>query len=93
MFNPFSLMNQNFVSRKWMSLQFSMSARENQNRAVHSKVKASPKEEAERVGKYMVRPLFSLERLSFSEKEGKVCYRYGKEAEELERMDYAAGPP
>jgi len=56
--------------------------------SVHSKVKASTKEEAERVGKYMIRPLLSLERLSFSEKEGKVCYRYGKEAEELERMDY-----
>jgi hypothetical protein len=70
-----------------------MSARENQNRAVHSKVKASTEEEAERVGKSMVCPLLSLERLSFSEKEGKVCYRYGKEAEELERMGYAAGPP
>ena len=56
--------------------------------SVHSKVKASTKEEAERVGKYMIRPLLSLERISFSEKEGKVCYRYGKEAEELERMDY-----
>ena len=33
-------------------------------------------------------PLLSLERLSFDEKEGKVSYRYGKEAEELERMDY-----
>jgi len=44
--------------------------------------------EAERVGKYMIRPVLSLERLSFSEKEGKVCYRYGKEAEEVERMDY-----
>ena len=42
--------------------------------SVHSKVKASTKEEAERVGKYMIRPLLSLERLSFSEKEGKVCY-------------------
>lgn len=30
----------------------------------------------------------SLERLSFPEKEGKVCYRYGKEAKDLERMDY-----
>ena len=56
--------------------------------SVHSKVKASTSEEAERVGKYMIRPLLSLERLSFSEKEGQVCYRYGKEAEELERMDY-----
>jgi hypothetical protein len=42
--------------------------------SVHSKVKASTKEEAERVGKDMVRPLPSRERLSFSEKEGKVCY-------------------
>jgi len=36
----------------------------------------------------MIRPLLSLERLSFSEKEGQVCYRYGKEAAEVERMDY-----
>jgi hypothetical protein len=36
----------------------------------------------------MIRPLLSLERLSFSEKEGKVCYRYGKGAGELETMDY-----
>lgn len=36
----------------------------------------------------MIRPLLSLERLSFSEKEGKVCYRYGKKAKEVERMDY-----
>jgi len=56
--------------------------------SVHSKVKASTKKEAERVGKYMIRPLLSLERLSFSEKEGQVCYRYGKEAEDEERMDY-----
>lgn len=28
----------------------------------------------ERVGKHMIRPLLSLERLSFSEKEGKVSY-------------------
>ncbi|MGB7297090.1 MAG: transposase, partial [Candidatus Aminicenantales bacterium] len=43
--------------------------------SVHSKVKASTKKEAERVGKYMIRPLLSLERLSFDEKEGKVSYR------------------
>ena len=36
----------------------------------------------------MIRPLLSLERLFFDDKEGQVCYRYGKEAEELERMDY-----
>jgi len=56
--------------------------------SVHSQVRAKTREEAERVGKYMIRPLLSLERLSFSEKEGKVCYRYGESAEEVERMDY-----
>ena len=55
---------------------------------VHSRVRVKTKSEAERVGKYMIRPLLSLERLSFSEKEGQVCYRYGKEAREVERMDY-----
>jgi len=55
---------------------------------VHSRVQARTKIEAERAGKCMIRPLLSLERLSFSEKEGKVCYRYGKEPEETERMDY-----
>ena len=30
----------------------------------------------------MIRPLLSLERLSLDEQEGKVCYRYGKEAGE-----------
>ena len=56
--------------------------------SVHSKVRAQTREETERVGKYMRRPLLSLERLSFDEKEGQVCYRYGKDAEEVERMDY-----
>ena len=36
----------------------------------------------------MIRPLLSLELLSFDEKEGKVCYRYGKDGKEVERMDY-----
>ena len=36
----------------------------------------------------MIRPLLSLERLSLDEQEGKVCYRYGEGAEELERMDH-----
>ena len=57
--------------------------------SVHSRVRAKTKLEAERVGKSMIRPLLSLERLSFEEKKGKVSYRYGKEAEEVERMDYA----
>lgn len=36
----------------------------------------------------MLRPLLALERLSLDEKEGTVCYRYGKEAKEAERLDY-----
>jgi len=36
----------------------------------------------------MRRPLLSLERLSLDEKQGQVCYRYGKDAGEVERMDY-----
>jgi hypothetical protein len=56
--------------------------------SVHSKVRAKTREKAERVGKYMIRPLLSLERLSFDEREGKVCYRYGEGAAEVERMDY-----
>ncbi|MGQ9672707.1 MAG: transposase [Candidatus Aminicenantales bacterium] len=36
----------------------------------------------------MIRPLLSLERLSLDEQQAKVCYRYGKEAREVERMDY-----
>jgi len=56
--------------------------------SIHSKVRAQTRKEAERVGKYMIRPLLSLARLSFSEKEGQVSYRYGESAEEVERMDY-----
>lgn len=55
---------------------------------VHSLVRAKTRHEAERVGKYMLRPLLSLERLSLDEREGRVRYRYGKEAKETERMDY-----
>jgi hypothetical protein len=56
--------------------------------SVHSRVRAKTKREAERVGKYMIRPLLSLERLSFDEKPGQVCSRYGERAGEVERMDY-----
>jgi len=55
---------------------------------VHSLVRAKTRVEAEPVGKYMIRPLLSLERLSLDEKQGLVCYRYGKGAGELETMDY-----
>jgi hypothetical protein len=56
--------------------------------SVHSRVRAKIRDEADRVGKYMILLLLPLERLSLNEKEGKVCYRYGKEAGDLERMDY-----
>ncbi len=36
----------------------------------------------------MIRPILSLERLSFDEKDKKVCYRYRNGADELEQMDY-----
>ena len=36
----------------------------------------------------MIRPLLSLERLSFDEKGGQICYQYGRKAKEVERMDY-----
>jgi len=39
---------------------------------VHSLVRAKTKPEAERVGKYMIRPVLALERLTFLEPEGKV---------------------
>jgi hypothetical protein len=55
---------------------------------VHSRVRARTRIEAERVGKYMLRPLLSLERLSLDEREGRIAYRYGKETRETERMDY-----
>jgi hypothetical protein len=55
---------------------------------VHSRVRAKTRHEAERVGKYMIRPLLSLERLSLDERTGQVRYQYGKEAKETERMDY-----
>ncbi len=55
---------------------------------VHSKVRTASKQEAERVGKYMIRPILSLKRLSFDEAQGQVIYQYGKHSSKLERMDY-----
>ena len=49
---------------------------------------ADTKPEAERIGKYMVRPILALERLSFLEQEGKILYRHGDDGAKLERMDY-----
>jgi hypothetical protein len=51
-------------------------------------VRAKTKSEAERVGKYMIRPVLSLERLSFLEPESKVGYRHGQGAGDQETMDY-----
>ena len=57
---------------------------------VHSLVRAKTKIEAERVGKYMLRPVLALERLTFLEPEGKVGYRWGRDGpgQETEVMDY-----
>ena len=55
---------------------------------LHTKVRAKTRKDAERVGKYMIRPLLSLKRLSFDETEGKVCYQYEKDSSKQERMDY-----
>ena len=56
--------------------------------SVHSLVRAKTKPEAERVGKYIIRPILSLERLAFLESEGKVGYRWGRDSAERETMDY-----
>ncbi len=55
---------------------------------VHSKVRATSKQEAERVGKYMIRPILSLKRLSFDEAQGQVIYQYGKHSTDSEHIDY-----
>ena len=51
-------------------------------------MRAKTKKEAERVGQYMIRTILSLGRLSLDEREGQVGFRYGKDAEKVERMDY-----
>jgi len=55
---------------------------------VHTEVRATSREDAEWVGKYMISPLLSLERLSFDQTEGKVCYQYDNDSSKQERMDY-----
>ena len=55
---------------------------------VHSKVRATSKQEAERVGKYMIRPILSLKRLSFDQTQGQVIYQYGKHSTDSEHIDY-----
>jgi len=55
---------------------------------VHSKVRTETKEDAEQVGKYMIRPILSLKILSLDKTQGRVLYRYGKHSSETESMDY-----
>ena len=57
---------------------------------VHSQVRAETKTEAERVGKYMIRPVLSLKRLFFDETAGKVRYQHSKDVSQEESMDYLA---
>ena len=40
------------------------------------------------MGKYMLRPILALERLTLLEAEGQVGYRHGEKGSELETMDY-----
>jgi len=56
--------------------------------SLDSLVRTKTKIEAERVGKYMIRPLLALERLTFLEPEGKVGFRWGRDVAEQEVMDY-----
>ena len=63
---------------------------ESRRLALGSLVRAKTKPEAERVGKYMLRPVLALVRLTFLEPEGKVGYRWGRSGERqgTEMMDY-----
>jgi hypothetical protein len=54
---------------------------------VHSLVRTQTKAEAERVGKYMIRPLVCLERLAFLEPKGQVGYRLGRDGEGLRAVE------
>jgi hypothetical protein len=51
------------------------------------------KSEAERVGKYMIRPVLSLKRLFFDEIANKVryqCSRHGSQEESLDYLEFIA---
>ena len=56
--------------------------------ALGSLVWAKTKPEAERVGKYMLRPVLALERLTFLEPGGTVGYSWGRAGAEQETIDY-----
>ena len=55
---------------------------------VHSQVRAQTKSEAERIGKYIIRPVLSLKRLFFDETGGKIRYQYSRHDSQEEQMDY-----
>jgi hypothetical protein len=55
---------------------------------VHSQVRAQTTSEAERVGKYMIRPVLSLKRLFFDETAGRVRYQYCRHGSQEESLDY-----
>jgi hypothetical protein len=55
---------------------------------VHSKVRSASKKEAERVAKYMIRPLISLKRLFLDEPAGDVFYQNDKQGSQENSMDY-----
>jgi hypothetical protein len=59
---------------------------------VHSRVRARTKTEAERIGKYRVRPILAMDRLSFLEREGRVGYRHGDDGAEMIRKVYGVDP-
>jgi hypothetical protein len=55
---------------------------------VHSKVRATTKQDARRVARYMAKPILALGRLSFDHDQGKVIYKYGDGDTECVQMDY-----
>ena len=56
--------------------------------SIHSKVRATDREETVRVGKYIIRPLLSLKRLFFNETAGRVRYQHSRHGSQEESMDY-----
>jgi hypothetical protein len=71
-----------------LSTNVSYKKRRSQRASVQRNSEIDYLSEAERVGKYMVRPVLSLDRLLFLDREGQVGYRHGPSAAGLERMDY-----
>ncbi len=74
------LINQDFVEKilSWRHTGFN----------VHTGVRTTSKEETQQVGKYAIRPILSLNRLSFDEIGGRVSYQCGKGRVKHEKMDY-----